>query len=678
MNAHVTVTKKQGNTMGTVIARVSDPGVIVQDVNFYIEAPPGSGELGPYPPDIVRRPSPGVYEKDVILDADFNTLVRIEVITEPNGTLTFDGSDVQEFGVRTGTAGGTGQVRVKGTNTGPTAAETLAIEGATVIVDNRVATFNLDGHYTTQTGLTGILAGYYTKAQSDAQYPAIAHTHPYLPLAGGVMSERLQVEKNTVDPNFWTGHVELRTTNGSAVAVGFHRSMYSAVTLRHAVLGALDLVDHAGAWAQFRGGSFWAAGNRFYGGDGAYIDLTNGAAQFLTNGGAALQALVGGLLVSDAYSHATYVPANGIWAKGNIVSAGSVSAAGGKLTTGGASAGILVNARQANTHAWEIYNSGGILGWHSGQYSLDTMTLTQGGLLAVAALTARDQVTVQGTMRFANGAYLQANRADGSAEPVFWPRWTDNNTYLNYGSGGHFFIRDNASIPRMIFDPNGAGFTTWVQARGVSYDLRLGGARSGAHSQVTSTPSLYLDCTDGWQTYINFYSGRPTNIGGVEQSTYRLAVNGDAILHNNGWFRNANGEAGLYNEALNRHLYAGADGTGNGWQITGGTAATFLALRGTGQASAIKGWLYADAAGYGLLNSTRNWAVRTYTGGVQLYGDVLVPGQLVGQGNWGVVIGGSTAANRRVRVGEVHDDSGMFALDARNLRLTATAGNEVR
>jgi hypothetical protein len=605
MNAHVTVTKKQGNTMGTVIARVSDPGVIVQDVNFYIAVPPRSGELGPYPPDIVRRPSPGVYEKDVVLDADYKTLVRIEVITEPNGTLTFDGDVVQELDPRTGTAGGTGEVRVKDATTGPRAAETLAIEGATVTVSNRVATFNLGG----------ALASYYTKVESDDRYARVVHTHPYLPLAGGVMSDRLQVEKNTVDPDFRTGHVELRTTNGSAVAVGFHRSLFSAVTLRHGVTGALDLVDHDGAWAQYRGSGFWAAGNRFHGGDGAFVDLTNGAAQFLTSGGGALQGRFASLLLGNDYGQAANVPANGLYVAGGT---------------------------------------------------------------SLAALTTRDLLRVDASMRLANGGVLQAQRTDGAVDPVFWPRWTDNNTYLNYGGGGYFYIRDNANVARMIFEPNGAGFTTWVQARGVSYDLRLGGARSAAHSQVTSTPSLHLDCTDGWQTYINHSSRRPTNIGGIEQSLYKLAVNGDAILYDSGWFRNANGETGLFNEALNRHLYAGADGMGTGWQITGGPAATFLALRGAGQASAIRGWLYADANGHGLLNSTRTWAVRTYAGGVQLYGDVLVPGQLVGQGNWGVVIGGSTVANRRVRVGEVHDDSGMFALDARNLRLTATAGKEVR
>ncbi|HEX8208791.1 MAG TPA: shufflon system plasmid conjugative transfer pilus tip adhesin PilV [Longimicrobium sp.] len=305
MSVTVTVTKKQGNTMGTVIARVGDQQNVVRDVYFYVRVlDNGSSELGPYPPDIVRRPLPGVYEKDVVLDPTFETIVRTVVFKDDGTEVT--GIAEQSFGIRTAAAGGTGEVRVKDANTGPTPAETLAIEGATVTVSNRVATFNLGG----------ALASYYTKAESDGRYPLAAHTHPYLPLAGGVMSERLEVEKNTVDPNFRTGHLELRTTNGSAVAVGFHRSLFSAVTLRHGVLGALDLVDHNGAWAQYRGSSFWAAGNRFHGGDGAFIDLTNGAAQFLTSGGSSLQGRFGGLLVSDSYGDAPSVPSLGIYSKG--------------------------------------------------------------------------------------------------------------------------------------------------------------------------------------------------------------------------------------------------------------------------------------------------------------------------------------------------------------------------
>jgi hypothetical protein len=307
-------TPKPGSIMATVVAKVTDSQNRVAGIEFHVKVLDGSPSgllYGPYPPDITRRP--GWYEKDQVLHSLYPTEVKA-VVSDEQGTVL--ASTIETFGVRTTTAGGTGEVRVKEANKPPVAAETLSIEGATVTVSNGVATFNLDSHYTTQNGLNDVLAGYYTKAQSDALYPAIAHTHPYLPLAGGVMSDRLQVEKNTVDPDFRTGHVELRTTNGSAVAVGFHRSLFSAVTLRHGVLGALDLVDHDGAWAQYRGSTFWAAGNRFYGGDGTFIELTSGAAQFLTSGGSALQARVGGVLVSNSYADAPSVPSNGVYSKG--------------------------------------------------------------------------------------------------------------------------------------------------------------------------------------------------------------------------------------------------------------------------------------------------------------------------------------------------------------------------
>jgi hypothetical protein len=525
----------QGSTIGTLKLKLTDPGNEVADILFNeVAIDAADNEVrrsGPHPPDITRRP--GWYEKDVVLDASLRTRVEV-ILRDENGTALLNPATAYgEFGVRTASAGGTGQVRVRDANTPPVVAETLAIEGATVGVANRVATFNLDG-----------------------RYPQIEHTHPYLPLNGGLMTGTLQVQKNTVNVSYQSGHAELRTTDGSAVGVGFHRAGFTAVTLRHAVNGTLDLVDHNGTWAQYRGDSFYAGANRFYGGDGAFVEITNGAAQFITSGAAALQARVGGLLVSDAYAHAPYVPANGIWAKGSIVSAGSVSAAGGKLSTGGASAGVLVSARQANTHAWEIYNSGGTLGWHSGQYSVDTMTLTQGGLLAVAALTARDQGDgagydairqwrpPPGESRGRNGGRACSGRGG-----------TDNNTYLNYGGGGYFFIRDSASVARMIFDPNGTGFTTWIQARGANgHDLRLGGYRTPTQSWISSTPNLHLDSPNGWNIYLNYESDRPVNIGAINQSTHKLAVSGDALV--TGWFRNKNSDQGLYNEATGRHVYS--------------------------------------------------------------------------------------------------------------------------
>jgi hypothetical protein len=567
MSVTVTVTKKQGSTMGTVIARVSDPGVIVQDVNFYIAVPPRSSELGPYPPDIVRRPSPGVYEKDVVLDAEFKTLVRIEVLTEPGGTLTFNGSSVQEFDARTGTVGGTGEVRVKDANTGPTAAETLSIEGATVTVSvpDRVATFNLDGHYATQTGLNGALAGYYTKAVSDERYAQIGHTHAYVPLGGGTITGGLNLSVGNLvlgaDPN---GALELGNSLGSGTPfIDFHKGVGAAQDFNARIINNAANSLHV----QFAAGvgTFNVAGT-------------------IAQGGIPVS-------LSDHHHNGLYAPAS-----------------------------------------------------HSHEY-LPLAGGTVGSTFFAAGLT------VQGGMRFANGGSLQAYRTDGTVENVFWPRWTDNNTYLNYGSGGYFYIRDNANNQRLTFAPEGAAFTTWVQARGPSgHELRLGGSRDAAMACITTTPNLHLDSPNGWNIYLNHVSDRPVNIGAINQSAYKLAVSGDALV--TGWFRNSQPGQGLYNEALGRHLYAGMDVHNSGWNITGGAGETFLALRDA-HGSAPRGWLFSSAGGFGLLHSGRWWAVRVHTAGVQLYGSTYAESLQVNGSdpNYRVYVGGSIKVAGNLDVG---------------------------
>lgn len=522
---------RSGSTMATVVAKVKDEENLVAEIWFHVKVLDGSPDgisYGPYPPDITRRP--GWYEKDLVLHSLYPTEVSTVLLGDQGIVLA---STIESFCVRTAGAGGPGEVRVQDEDTPAAVASTLVFQGKVLSVNaSGTAALDLDGRY--------------------------------LPLAGGVMSERLQVEKNTVDAGFGTGHVELRTTNGSAVAVGFHRSGFSALTLRHAIPGALDLVDHGGAWAQYRGGSFVAAGNRYYGGDGAFIDLTNGAAQFLTSGGGALQGRFASLLLGNDYAQAANVPAYGLYVT---------------------------------------------------------------GATSLAGLTTRGLLTVNASMRFANGGVLQAQRADGTVDPVFWPRFTDDNTYLNYGAGGYFYIRDNANNTRLTIGPAAAYFNSTVFVPGeYGMALKLGGAYEAAYSYISSTPNLHLDSKANQNIYLNFSSNRPVNIGSIDQSTYKLAVAGDALLRG-GWFRNETAGTGLYSEALNRHLYAASDGNGSGWHMTGGAGESYLALRGLEPSSAVRGWLYADAGGgFGLLHSGRGWALRATSGETRLHQGVLDAG----------------------------------------------------
>jgi hypothetical protein len=91
--------------------------------------------------------------------------------------------------------------------------------------------------------------------------------------------------------------------------------------------------------------------------------------------------------------------------------------------------------------------------------NLSQGTLPDARLSSVVA--RRDQGnTFSGDQTFNNNIYLQnsatllAKSAGGTYEAFLWPRWNDNVTYLNYGSGG-FNIRNNSSTPVMWMSAGG-------------------------------------------------------------------------------------------------------------------------------------------------------------------------------------------------------------------------------
>ena len=76
------------------------------------------------------------------------------------------------------------------------------------------------------------------------------------------------------------------------------------------------------------------------------------------------------------------------------------------------------------------------------------------GKVGIGTPTPSFTLDVSGNMRFQNGNVIWANNASGGAEQFLWPRWSDNITYLNYGSAG-FNIRNNGSTSRMFITDGG-------------------------------------------------------------------------------------------------------------------------------------------------------------------------------------------------------------------------------
>ncbi|MGA2245701.1 MAG: tail fiber domain-containing protein [Verrucomicrobiota bacterium] len=87
-----------------------------------------------------------------------------------------------------------------------------------------------------------------------------------------------------------------------------------------------------------------------------------------------------------------------------------------------------------------------------------------------------------GSIYLDNSQLILAKNSAGTYENCFYPRWSDNVTYLNYGSGG-FNIRNDSSISSMWMSPNGnVGIGTTSPINSLGYPGGWNGfhANSGA------------------------------------------------------------------------------------------------------------------------------------------------------------------------------------------------------
>ena len=97
-----------------------------------------------------------------------------------------------------------------------------------------------------------------------------------------------------------------------------------------------------------------------------------------------------------------------------------------------------------------------------------------------------------------NTATFAAKNSSGTYENYFWPRWSDNRTLLNYGTGG-FQIRNNASTVTMtLTDANRVGIGTTTP--GGQFELSLDQGRKPSTSTWTITSDARLKNIDGTYT----------------------------------------------------------------------------------------------------------------------------------------------------------------------------------
>jgi hypothetical protein len=142
-----------------------------------------------------------------------------------------------------------------------------------------------------------------------------------------------------------------------------------------------------------------------------------------------------------------------------------------------------------------------------------------------------NQHITTGNLQLDNAYTIQGRNASGAMETFIWPRWSDNATYLNYGSGG-FNIRNNASATAVFIDNDRrVVFQAGVLARG-GYPGPNGSSNAGYafHSGGDNDSGMFSD-QDG---YVRFTANNQLKMtvypGGVITHA-PLSVNDNLEVH---------------------------------------------------------------------------------------------------------------------------------------------------
>lgn len=169
-----------------------------------------------------------------------------------------------------------------------------------------------------------------------------------------------------------------------------------------------------------------------------------------------------------------------------------------------------------------------------------------------------------------------------------------------WGSGAAEFWKPQGTVLYLRESPGGGGsWFTQFQVQGSTYVTSSMQAYSyQGHSNVAGTGNASYHPSGIYSTGTNWLYGTMY----LNNNSIQDAAN----IYNSGWYRNYN-QTGLYSQTYDNHF---ASYDTNYWRLAS-AAGLEVWSKGFG---AIKGYVYFDGSSFGLLNSSGQWAVRTYGG----------------------------------------------------------------
>jgi hypothetical protein len=277
--------------------------------------------------------------------------------------------------------------------------------------------------------------------------------------------------------------------------------------------------------------------------------------------------------------------------------------------------------------------------------ALERMRITDDGNVGIGIVAPSNKLHVYGTgpVRIENAGEADINFIDSNAGQN-WQVGTNSNGFYVYDNSYRLIVKPTSGD---VYLNNKHAFRSndsWLRlnqdnafANGTYTPGHLradGGFTSGSSGnpgvgQIRATAlsggGNRIVMTDNNGTLYPSTSLVGTGLGdnlGNHVATTTLNMNNQAITnivdsYNSGWYRNNNNLQGLYNQAVGAYFYASA---ANVWNMGGGGSYPQLIFRDNYQ-STIRGYVYSDGGGFGLLHNGGGWAIRTQPGYQELYDD---------------------------------------------------------